>query len=103
VRIALAGFADDQVPFRKTERGPGEPGVAEPRWIEAESIGNATLLDSKGVEEAVMAHGDYERLSPRAIDQVWQRSRVGHAPEPTASNPKKPLSQFSKPASPGKL
>jgi hypothetical protein len=31
-----------------------------------------------------MAHGDYERLTPQAIDQVWLRLRAGHAAKPTA-------------------
>jgi IS30 family transposase len=31
-----------------------------------------------------MAHGDYERLTPEAIDQVWLRLRAGHAAKPTA-------------------
>jgi len=36
------------------------------------------------VEEDVMAHGDFERLTPQAIDQVWLRLRTGHAAKPTA-------------------
>lgn len=31
-----------------------------------------------------MAHGDYERLTPQAIDQVWLRLRAGEAAKPTA-------------------
>ena len=31
-----------------------------------------------------MAHGDYERLTPEAIDQVWLRLRAGQAAKPTA-------------------
>ena len=31
-----------------------------------------------------MAHGDYERLTPQAIDQVWLRLRAGRAAKPTA-------------------
>jgi transposase, IS30 family len=31
-----------------------------------------------------MAHGDYERLTPQAIDQVWLRLRAGQAAKPTA-------------------
>jgi len=31
-----------------------------------------------------MAHGDYEKLTPQAIDQVWLRLRTGHAAKPTA-------------------
>jgi IS30 family transposase len=32
----------------------------------------------------VVAHGDYERLTPQAIDQVWVRLRAGEAAKPTA-------------------
>ena len=31
-----------------------------------------------------MAHGDYERLTPQAIDQVWVRLKAGEAAKPTA-------------------
>ncbi|QWZ10063.1 IS30 family transposase [Nocardioides panacis] len=31
-----------------------------------------------------MGHGDYERLTPEAIDQVWLRMRSGQAAKPTA-------------------
>ena len=31
-----------------------------------------------------MARGDYERLTPEAIDEVWVRMRAGHAAKPTA-------------------
>ena len=31
-----------------------------------------------------MGHGDYERLTPEAIDQVWLRLRAGQAAKPTA-------------------
>jgi IS30 family transposase len=31
-----------------------------------------------------MGHGDYERLTPEAIDQLWVRMRAGHAAKPTA-------------------
>ena len=31
-----------------------------------------------------MGHGDYERLTPEAIDQVWLRLRAGKAAKPTA-------------------
>ena len=31
-----------------------------------------------------MGRGDYERLTPEAIDQLWARMRAGHAPKPTA-------------------
>ena len=31
-----------------------------------------------------MGHGDYERLTPEAIDQVWIRLRAGQAAKPTA-------------------
>ncbi len=31
-----------------------------------------------------MGHGDYERLTPLAIDQVWVRLRAGRAAKPTA-------------------
>jgi IS30 family transposase len=31
-----------------------------------------------------VAHGDYERLTPEAIDQVWVRLRAGQAAKPTA-------------------
>ena len=31
-----------------------------------------------------MGHGDYERLTPEAIDQVWVRLRHGQAAKPTA-------------------
>ena len=31
-----------------------------------------------------MGHGDYERLTPEAIDQVWLRLRTGQAAKPTA-------------------
>ena len=32
-----------------------------------------------------MAHGDYERLTPQAIDQVWLRLRTGQAAKPIPS------------------
>jgi IS30 family transposase len=32
----------------------------------------------------VVAHGDYERLTPEAVDQVWLRLRAGQAAKPTA-------------------
>ena len=31
-----------------------------------------------------MGRGDYERLTPEAIDQVWLRLRAGQASRPTA-------------------
>ena len=31
-----------------------------------------------------MGRGDYARLTPEAIDQLWIRMRAGHAPKPTA-------------------
>ena len=31
-----------------------------------------------------MGRGDYERLTPEAVDQLWTRMRAGHAPKPTA-------------------
>ena len=31
-----------------------------------------------------MGHGDYARLTPEAIDQVWLRMRAGQAAKPTA-------------------
>ena len=31
-----------------------------------------------------MAHGDYERLTPEAVDQVWVRLKAGQAARPTA-------------------
>jgi IS30 family transposase len=31
-----------------------------------------------------VGHGDYERLTPQAIDQVWLRLRAGQAAKPTA-------------------
>ena len=31
-----------------------------------------------------MGHGDYERLTPEAIDEVWLRLRAGQAAKPTA-------------------
>jgi hypothetical protein len=31
-----------------------------------------------------VAHGDYERLTPEAIGQVWVRLRAGQAAKPTA-------------------
>ena len=31
-----------------------------------------------------MGRGDYERLTPEAIDQVWLRMRAGQAAKPTA-------------------
>ena len=31
-----------------------------------------------------MGHGDYERLTPQAIDQVWVRLKAGEAAKPTA-------------------
>lgn len=31
-----------------------------------------------------MGRGDYEQLTPEAIDQLWIRMRAGHAPKPTA-------------------
>ncbi len=31
-----------------------------------------------------MGHGDYERLTPEAIDQMWLRLRAGQAAKPTA-------------------
>jgi hypothetical protein len=41
------------------------------------------FLDST-VEEVAVGHGDYERLTPEAVDQVWLRLRVGQAAKPTA-------------------
>ena len=32
----------------------------------------------------MVGHGDYERLTPEAIDQVWLRMRAGQAAKPTA-------------------
>ena len=32
----------------------------------------------------MVGHGDYERLTPEAIDQVWLRMRTGQAAKPTA-------------------
>ena len=32
-----------------------------------------------------MARGDYERLTPEAIDQMWPRMRAGHAAEADCS------------------
>jgi IS30 family transposase len=32
----------------------------------------------------VVGHGDYEKLTPEAIDQVWLRLRAGQAAKPTA-------------------
>jgi IS30 family transposase len=34
--------------------------------------------------EVVVGHGDYERLTPESIDQVWLRMRAGQAAKPTA-------------------
>jgi DNA-binding NarL/FixJ family response regulator len=31
-----------------------------------------------------VGHGDYERLTPEAIDRVWVRLRAGQAAKPTA-------------------
>ena len=31
-----------------------------------------------------MGYGEYERLTPQAIDQVWLRLRAGRAAKPTA-------------------
>jgi len=31
-----------------------------------------------------VGHGDYERLTPEAIDEVWLRLRAGQAAKPTA-------------------
>ena len=44
----------------------------------------ATLPWFDCVEEVVVGHGDYERLTPEAIDQVWLRMRAGQAAKPTA-------------------
>jgi hypothetical protein len=44
----------------------------------------ATLSSFVFVEEVVVGHGDYERLTPEAIDQVWCRMRAGQAAKPTA-------------------
>jgi hypothetical protein len=35
-----------------------------------------------------MARGNYERLTPQAIDEVWVRLRVGMAAKPTAREPR---------------
>jgi hypothetical protein len=35
-------------------------------------------------EVVAVGHGDYERLTPEAIDQVWLRMRAGQAAKPTA-------------------
>ena len=32
----------------------------------------------------MVGHGDYERLTPEAIDQVWLRMRAGQAAMPAA-------------------
>jgi len=32
-----------------------------------------------------MAHGDYERWTPQAIDRVWRRLRTGQAAKPIPS------------------
>jgi IS30 family transposase len=44
----------------------------------------ATLRDSVYLEVIAVGHGDYERLTPEAIDQVWLRMRAGQAAKPTA-------------------
>jgi transposase, IS30 family len=31
-----------------------------------------------------MGHGDYEKLTPQAIDELWLRLRAGKAAKPTA-------------------
>ena len=31
-----------------------------------------------------MAHGDYEKLTPEAIDELWVRLRSGKAAQPAA-------------------
>jgi IS30 family transposase len=36
------------------------------------------------VEEVAMAHGDYEKLTPEAIDELWVRLRSGKAAKPAA-------------------
>lgn len=43
-----------------------------------------TSLEIGVVEEVAVGHGDYERLTPEAIDQVWVRLRNGQAAKPTA-------------------
>ena len=45
---------------------------------------SATLPYSTFRREVVVGHGDYERLTPQAIDQVWLRMRAGQAAKPTA-------------------
>src|SRR3954462_13790165 len=42
---------------------------------------NTSLI---GIEEVVVGHGDYQRLTPQAIDAVWLRMRAGQAAKPTA-------------------
>jgi IS30 family transposase len=55
----------------KSERAGGLKGSAQ------------HFLDSmSGV--LVVGHGDYERLTPEAIDQVWGRLQAGQAAKPTA-------------------
>jgi len=34
-----------------------------------------------------VAHGDFERLTPEAIDQVWVRLQAGQPAKPTAREP----------------
>lgn len=43
---------------------------------------DTSLID--GVEEVVVAHGDYERLTSEAIENVWVRLRAGQAAKPAA-------------------
>ena len=43
---------------------------------------NTSLIDA--VEEVAVGHGDYERLTPEAIDEVWLWLRAGQAAKPTA-------------------
>ena len=50
----------------------------------AVSMGQRNTSWFDGVEEVAMGRGDYERLTPEAIDQLWTRRRAGHAPKPTA-------------------
>jgi IS30 family transposase len=45
---------------------------------------SATLPYSTLRREVVVGHGDYERLTPQVIDQLWLRMRAGQAAKPTA-------------------
>ena len=47
-------------------------------------MGQRNTSSFDGVEEVAMGRGDYVRLTPEAVDELWARMRAGHAPKPTA-------------------